>query len=138
MSASSTFHGIIILGLDNEVVKSISFPLSRSDIPGDYVDVSEGVSHHYKNGYLHRENGPASYSDEYEAWFYNGQLHRNDGPAFTFLIEIPNTGKHFFFIRGEDITDDVLLWAIQSEYVPEDYSNWTDAHRALFKLTFAG
>jgi hypothetical protein len=36
----------------------------------------------YKNGQLHREDGPAvERSDGSKNWYLNGQLHREDGPA---------------------------------------------------------
>lgn len=36
----------------------------------------------YKEGVLHRENGPAIEAGVgFEAWYVNGKLHREDGPA---------------------------------------------------------
>ena len=37
---------------------------------------------YYKNGLLHREDGPAiEYADGSEEWYINGERHREDGPA---------------------------------------------------------
>jgi len=35
----------------------------------------------YKNGKLHREDGPAVNGPFLEKWYNNGKLHREDGPA---------------------------------------------------------
>jgi hypothetical protein len=41
-----------------------------------------GTIEYYKNGLLHRENGPAIiYADGRKKWYQNGHLHRLDGPA---------------------------------------------------------
>jgi len=37
----------------------------------------------YKNGNLHRDDGPAViYSNGYKSWWKNNKLQRDDGPAF--------------------------------------------------------
>ena len=39
----------------------------------------------FKNGKLHREDGPAIESPNgYKAWWINGKLHREDGPAVEY------------------------------------------------------
>ena len=41
-----------------------------------------GTKHWYRNGKLHREDGPAiEMADGYKAWYLNGKRHREDGPA---------------------------------------------------------
>ena len=36
----------------------------------------------YRNGELHREDGPAVIDgNNYQVWYRNGELHREDGPA---------------------------------------------------------
>lgn len=43
-----------------------------------------GTVHWAKNGYPHREGGPAVlYPDGKTEWFRNGYPHREDGPAVT-------------------------------------------------------
>jgi len=42
----------------------------------------DGTKEWYRNGKLHREDGPAieyNYGTKY--WYRNGKLHREDGPA---------------------------------------------------------
>jgi hypothetical protein len=37
---------------------------------------------HYKDGQLHRENGPAiEFANGSKEWYLNGKYHRTDGPA---------------------------------------------------------
>lgn len=44
--------------------------------------VSNGVERWYKDGFLHREDGPAIiWPDNDMQWWLNGKLHRDDGPA---------------------------------------------------------
>ena len=57
--------------------------LHRDDGPAKiYVS---GSKEWYKNGKLHRDNGPAyiSFSGKKE-WYKNGKLHRDDGPSIIF------------------------------------------------------
>ena len=53
---------------------------------------SNGNKFWYKNGQLHRENGPAAFFDGEKQWYKNGQLHREDGPA----IECPDGRKYWY------------------------------------------
>ena len=56
-------------------------------IDGYVVIIRHGVTSWYKNGKLHREDGPAMYdADERGAkrWYFNGLAHRVDGPAIIF------------------------------------------------------
>ena len=74
----------------NFISSNESYPVynnDRSDVP-TFIDVRDGtvVMRWYKNGMLHRENGPAmitknSDKTTLESWYINGQLHRNDAPA---------------------------------------------------------
>jgi hypothetical protein len=51
----------------------------------------------YKNGKLHREDGPAiEYSNGEMRWFQNNQPHREDGPAI-----IESDGTQWWYQRGE-------------------------------------
>jgi hypothetical protein len=48
--------------------------------------LSAGTKYWYKNGELHRENGPAiEYLDGTKFWCINGLRHRKDGPAAEFV-----------------------------------------------------
>lgn len=58
-----------------------------------------GIIRHYKDGQLHRENGPAvEYPNGSKEWWFNGVLHRLDGPA----VENIN-GDNAWYINGEII-----------------------------------
>jgi len=52
-----------------------------------------GVKKWFKNGKLHRDDGPAMI-DAYDVkkWYINGELHREDGPAVVF----PDGSKYWF------------------------------------------
>ena len=55
-------------------------------------ETEEGVFH-YRDGKLHREDGPAvEYADGSKHWMMNGELHREDGPA----AEMHNGTKQYW------------------------------------------
>ena len=52
-----------------------------------------GTKWWYRDGKLHREDGPAvECADGYKSWYRNGKLHREDGPA----IEKANGTKQWY------------------------------------------
>jgi len=54
---------------------------------------SYGNKHWYKDGKLHREDGPAiEYSNGSKHWHQNGKRHREDGPA----VEYVDGGRHWY------------------------------------------
>jgi len=56
----------------------------------------------FKNGKLHRENGPAIIWEYGEKmWCQNGKLHRPDGPAI-----IKEGGEKKYFIFGKHLTEE--------------------------------
>ena len=56
----------------------------------------------YKDGVLHREDGPAvECINGDKAWYKNGKLHREDGPA----IEWSNGDKEWF-LDGKELSED--------------------------------
>ena len=61
-------------------------------INGPAVKYLNGHKCWYKNGKLHREDGPALVRDFSKEWFINGQRHREDGPA----IEYANGDKYWY------------------------------------------
>ena len=62
--------------------------LHREDGPA--VEWANGDKFWYRNGQLHREDGPAEeWADGDKFWYRNGQLHREDGPA----VERPYGGQ---------------------------------------------
>ncbi len=52
-----------------------------------------GTKEWYKNGKLHREDGPAcEYANGHKEWYLNGRTHREDGPA----VEYANGDKSWY------------------------------------------
>ena len=59
----------------------------------------QGTTCWYKNGELHRLDGPAViYADGTESWYKNGLLHREHGPAV-----IHASGYKWFFKNGFEV-----------------------------------
>lgn len=57
---------------------------------------NDGTRYWYRDGFLHRENGPAvEWPDGSCEWWRNGELHREQGPA----IERADGSKEWWF-RG--------------------------------------
>jgi len=53
-----------------------------------------GTKHWYRDGKLHRADGPAiELSDGTKAWYIDDKLHRVDGPA----IELANGSKYWYY-----------------------------------------
>ena len=62
-----------------------------------WITNKNGNKRHYKNGQLHREDGPARiWADGSQYWYLNDQLHREDGPA---VIEAD--GSQEWWVTGE-------------------------------------
>jgi len=60
---------------------------------------TNGDQYWLSNGYIHREGGPAViYPDGYQAWYLNDKRHREDGPAVIW----PN-GHQEWFLNGEEV-----------------------------------
>ena len=61
----------------------------------------------FKNGLLHREDGPAiEYASGSKFWYKNGECHREDGPAVEF-----SDGDKSWFCVGIEYTDE-QTWKI--------------------------
>ena len=55
-------------------------------------EFENGTKHWYKDGELHREDGPAiEWKNGYKLWYKDGKQHRENGPA----IEFVNGDKHW-------------------------------------------
>jgi hypothetical protein len=61
----------------------------------------------YKDGLLHREDGPAIIHKNNKYWFQEGTLHRMDGPAVEDLGSPP-----MYFIRGVRFSPKQYKWEI--------------------------
>jgi hypothetical protein len=69
--------------------------LHREDGPARILP--EGCTFWYKDGKLHRENGPAVVRvGGSQKWYLNNELHREDGPA----IQYPD-GKNEYYYKGK-------------------------------------
>jgi hypothetical protein len=83
----------------------------------------DGVKRWYKNGNLHREDGPAiEYANGDKYWYLNGNRHREDGPAIErasgdrvwYLNDNRHredgpaieyaSGSKFWYLNGKEIT----------------------------------
>jgi hypothetical protein len=63
--------------------------LHRDDGPA--VENADGSTEWYRNGHLHRKDGPAAQYKDGEGWYFNGQPHRDGGPAFySHFPDAPN------------------------------------------------
>ena len=61
---------------------------------------SYGDKRWYKNGVIHRDDGPAiEYWDGTKSWYINGQYHQEDGPAIEFA-----DGTKQWWIKNRQIT----------------------------------
>ena len=71
--------------------------LHRDDGPA--VESANGTKAWYKYGRRHRSNGPAIiHPDGYKEWWSNGEIHREDGPAI-----ISPYGYQAWFLNGTQI-----------------------------------
>lgn len=69
---------------------------------GPAVEFANGYKEWYKNGKLHREDGSAiEYSDGRKYWYINGKLHRDNGPAIEYT-----DGDKFWYKNGQLHRDD--------------------------------
>jgi hypothetical protein len=100
--------------------------LHREDGPA--VEYLDGTKYWYKEGKLHRDDGPANeYSDGTKIWLKEGELHRLDGPA----MEFPN-GEKIWYKEGKrhcldgpakELPDGTKEWYIEGYfYFPKKLS----------------
>ena len=66
------------------------------------IQDSDGSRRWYKNGQLHRLDGPAiEHADGWRTWYQHGWLHREDGPA----VEREN-GTREWILNGKIYTEE--------------------------------
>jgi hypothetical protein len=71
---------------------------------GKHVSLS-GTERWYRDGRLHREDGPAvTYYDGTECWFINGLRHRADGPAIIY-----DDGSESWYLNGKEVDPMAVL-----------------------------
>lgn len=74
--------------------------LHREDGPA--VEYFSGTKFWYLDEVLHRESGPAiEYENGTKHWYIYGKHHREDGPA----IEFEDGGKHWY-LNGEPLAEE--------------------------------
>lgn len=94
---------------------------SRKDIPKDYIgpvrfknNMSNLITW-YKNGSVHRDDGPALELPDGECrWIINNHLHREDGPAI-----IKKNGTKHWFLHGNIYTAEQHFDEVFKKAVPE-------------------
>ena len=65
------------------------------------VTVTDNAEYWFKNGRLHRENGPAiQFKDGDNRWYKNGKLHRENGPA----VDFPKGYCKKWYVNGTKLT----------------------------------
>jgi hypothetical protein len=104
---------------------------------------SDGTKVWFLNGYLHREDGPATIGpDGSQAWFLNGKYHREDGPAIIYPdgtqkwwlnglyhredgpAIIYSDGYQEWWLNGKDITENVTNWVKERNVDLNDMSEF--------------
>lgn len=80
-------------------------PTQNIEIPekGDYVFVDQfHTTRHYRDGKLHRDDGPAVYNRHTLRWYKNGEKHREgDLPAVIHADDIYDLGEREWCLNGE-------------------------------------
>lgn len=81
----------------NENGKVIYVSYKDLEDPGyEYKEYTLGIKKWYRNGELHREEGPAViYDNGKKEWWIHGKRHREDGPAIIF-----HDGVKFWYKNG--------------------------------------
>jgi hypothetical protein len=89
--------------------------LHREDGPA--VECANGNKTWFINNKLHRLDGPAvENNDGSQYWYRNGELHREDGPAIIF-----SNGEKQYWMYGGFITDDLYKEVERFDMIKYDY-----------------
>ena len=90
--------------------------LHRDDGPA--VEWVDGARCWYKNGERHRDDGPAvEYADGTREWWRYGYLHRDDGPAIEWA-----SGTRDWYKNGIPLSLDRFLATLAPEHVDAVYT----------------
>lgn len=73
---------------------------SRNDKPA--IEYPDGSKYWYKDGVMHREDGPAVLVKNAEIWMRDGKYHRIDGPAVSWTIK----KRYEYWVDGLQHRDD--------------------------------
>jgi hypothetical protein len=99
--------------------------LHREDGPA--IIYPFGSQRWYINGNIHREDGPAYISPNgNQIWYKDGNIHREDGPAYI----LPN-GYQSWWLNDKDITNDITNWAKDRNI---DLNNLSDNDKMVLKI----
>ena len=111
----------------------------------------------YKDGEVHREDGPAIEFSSFEGWFINGLCHILEGPAKIWKngdkewwingqihrLEGPaalNSGEELWYIRNNEYTPEEHPFNIFriEYYLSKEYEEWPNEYKVLFKMIYGG
>lgn len=97
---------------------------------GDYIVFQDTTGkYYYKNGYRHREDGPAvEYINGRKEWRIVGRLHRMDGPAAIYL------DREEWWINGCNATIEIQEWAKELNI---DLNNLTEDDKVLIAIKWS-
>ncbi len=88
---------------------------------------SDGSQVWWKDGKIHREDGPAViWPDGTQRWYKDGKLHREDGPAVIYSY-----GTKEWYLNGKNVTDDIIIWAKDRNI---DLNNLSDDDKIILKI----
>lgn len=78
--------------------------IEASLLSGYYIN-EYGVHEWYRDGYQHRDVGPAVvYPDGDQFWYQHGEIHREDGPAIIY-----GYSKMEWYLHDEQIIDPEII-----------------------------
>jgi len=102
------------------------------------VEWENGTKYWYKDGLLHREDGPAvEWADGAKFWYKEGKLHRIDGPA----IEYAN-GSKLWYEKGKlhRIDGSAVEWndGIKEWWIEGKFYNQSDLEKFINYFLFLG
>lgn len=111
--------------------------LHRDDGPA--VICGNGISYWYRNGKMHRDGGPAAdWGDGDHSWYRNGVYHREDGPAVDW------NGEQKWYIDGVKATPekpflklliDFKIYDKRIDALVKEYFNDEEERAKLDRLT---
>jgi len=99
-----------------------------------------GVEEFYRNGILHRDDGPARIlPNGIEEWYKDGRRHRIDGPAWTRKKPL----REEWYLNGllhrlngpAVITPDRVFWYINGQCRTKEVNKWLKARKYTWPLT---
>lgn len=110
--------------------------LRREYDDGPFED-EDGTLWYYKNGHLHRDDGPAViYPDGGRKWYKQDELHRDDGPA----VEWPDSKRWWVNGKRHRLDGPAIEnagghseWWVDGKHVPvksqKEFESWLKVHR---------